>query len=526
MMRVRSILYRLVLSLSVNAVAGGLPEARAQSVSLGGPVRLADGAMRLTITGSSAGPVTLQGSADMKEWRDIESFTLNGAPVTYTDEGAAGQGMKYYRVKAGGVVEPPVVLPDLSGLLNEVFIPGEGFDTIQYAPNGSLGLIVWKNTELVFRERGPEGWREQVVTGGGSVFEQNRTRTDYKFQPAALLLYDSASRPHVFKVSGGASISHFTRSGGSWSLSETLNNSQAGGSLEKLVGAVGANDVFHLAALTSGDTQTLSYGSNKNGQWSWSRVTGVGGDPNMYLPWTYAVRSFSMAVDSRNNAYIAFRPEFTISFHAQGYPRAYSELACASNASGQWSIQTVAKPRDISGEAGQGASIAVGPDDKPYIASWYNERADTGSAQWSRLHYHQRDGSGNWSSSIAVSRPEYIAGDGEKGTGFAPYLRFDSRGRAHIIFSDHAAEHFWNSGQSEYTGQIRHAWWNGSGWEVETVFEQRTPILEQMVYPAFAMSGSEIAVMGLQRLTAWNMDIYPPAVASNYKLAFVTRPLR
>ena len=126
-----------------------------------------------------------------------------------------------------------------------------------------------------------------------------------------------------------------------------------------------------------------------------------------------------------------------------------------------------------------------------------------------------------------ISRPDgYIAGDGEKGTGFAPYLRFDAQGRPHILFLDHGSEHFGESGQSEYAGHIRHAWRQNGQWQVESVYRQTTPMREQMIYPAFAMNGSELVVTGLQRETVWNMSGYPPTVNSTYRYIYTTTPLR
>lgn len=184
------------------------------------------------------------------------------------------------------------------------------------------------------------------------------------------------------------------------------------------------------------------------------------------------------------------------------------------------------RPRDLSGEAANGASIAVGANNKPYIVIWYDERADTGSAQESRLYFHQQDASGNWSSSVVLDKADgYIAGDGNKGTGFAPYLRFDATGRAHILFEDHAGEHFGNIGQQEYAGSLRHACWNGSAWQVETVFQQTAPLQQEVVYPAFAISGNELAVTLLQRDTQWNYSSFPPLSNSKYYLRFFTRPL-
>lgn len=529
MMKLRSILYRLVLSFSISAVAGDFSAARMNPV-LGKPVRQSDGSIKMTISGASANPVMLQGSTDMRSWSDVQSFTLTGGTIEYNDTEAPKAKMRYYRLKEG-TSTPPVQLANLADFQNEVFVPSEGFDTVQFAANGTLGFIYWHKRDLMLRERNSSGsWSQQTVSSSGNLFQAgvntqslNPPPADYVFQPAAILLYDSNSQPHIFKLNGDKTIGHLVRSGGSWTQQESINNGQANESLAVLVGAVGANNVFHLGTITRGRSPQISYGSNKNGGWSWNKVADIGPYADMYLPFVYAARWFSLAVDSRNNAHVTYRPAFRITYHPGGYPRAYSELAYASNASGQWSTRIVHKPTNDSAEAGMGASIAIGPDDKPYIASWYNERADTGSSQWSRLYYHQQDGSGNWSQSAVATRPDgYVAGDGEKGLGFAPYLRFDQQGRPHILFSDHAGEHGWT--QTEFTGQIRHAYWNGSAWITQRIFEQNSPLLQQMVYPAFAISGSEIAVTGLQRLTTWNWGV-PPTVSSAYKHVFVTRPL-
>ena len=127
---------------------------------------------------------------------------------------------------------------------------------------------------------------------------------------------------------------------------------------------------------------------------------------------------------------------------------------------------------------------------------------------------------------MIMSRPDgYLAGDGEKGTGFAPYLRFDAAGRAHILFTDHGSEHFSEVGQMEYAGNIRHAWWDGSKWNFENVFRQTAPIQQQMIYPAFAMNGNELVVTGLQRATQWNVLLWPPLIASEYRYQFISKTL-
>lgn len=491
---------------------------------LTGPVRMPTGALAVTLTGGAGESVVLQGSGDMKTWRDLQSYDLTGQAAVYQQpEGAA---YSFFRVRSA-TPQTGTTLPSLADSPNSVFVAGEGFDTVQYAPNGTLGFIFWKGRDLMMRERTTAGnWSEQLVSGGGNLFQMNVNRSDYRFQPAALLLYDSNSQPHVFRLNGTKSIQHLARSGSNWSPVESIQNDSANANLSMLVGAIGAGNTFHLATISGGETPNLTFGSNRNGSWSWTTVASVKPFPTHYLAPSYAPRWFSLAVDRNNAAHLVFRPEYRISFSG-GYVRAYNELAYASNASGQWNVQIVQKPRDDSGEAGHGISVAIGPDNKPYIASWHNERGPGGSSENSRLFFQSQDAAGNWSRTEVLSRPQgYIAGDGEKGTGFAPYLRFDAQGRPHIVFLDHASEHFGISGQSEYAGHIRHAYLQDGQWRVETLFQQTEPLRNQMLYPAFAMNGGEIAVTGLQRLTTWDMSGYPPTVNSTYKFTFTTAPLR
>lgn len=505
-----------------------------QNVTLSEIKRLPNGQVQMKVSGTASGAVSIQASVDMRTWQDLQSLTLGGAPVYFTDIGAVETRTRAYRVRSSGGSSAPVQLPDLADMTNRVFPAPEGCNTVQFAPDGTLGLIAWRDQSLILRERDSAGsWREQVVTGGGNVFKMllvfdfSGPREDYRFQPSAVLLYDNSSRPHVFE-GNGREILHFTRDGsGNWNVAERISNPQANGNVAVLEGAIGPNNVFHFAALSSGSPRKLTYGSNRSGSWAWTTLSPVVDPPLTYWPPPFAARWLSMDVDAQNAAHIAFRSSLDLTYDSASHPRAYSELKYASNSSGSWRTTTVQTPRDSSGEAANGASIAVGPDNRPRIVSWYDERADTGSAQESRLYFHQQDGAGNWSGSIVSSTPDgYVAGDGPKGTGFSPYLRYDRSGRAHIVFLDHAGEHFSGIGQQEYAGNVRHAWWNGSGWSFDTLFRQSAALQGEVVYPAFAVSSGELALTFLQRDTQWNLGSFPPLSNSRYYFRVQTVPLR
>lgn len=494
--------------------------------------------VRVTATGASPNPVVLEGSSSFGGWTTITTFPANTSPMIYTDNTTIRN--RAYRLRSGGATpqpEPqpqPQPLTDLATFPNRVFPSPEGFQTVQYGGDGRLGLIVWKDTSLIYRERNTSGgWNEQVINNSGRTFSRITgfnywgPREEYRFQPSAGLVFDSASRPHVFMVSGRTVVHYSRNNSGAWTQTEVISNTQANGDLEVLEVGIGANDAFHLGALTVGPSRNLTYGSNKNGSWSWTKVSDVTDAAPTYWAPPFAPRWLSMAVDSSNNAHFAFRSSMDLSHHPQGYPRAYSVLKYATSRDG-FAHRVVSTPVDSSGEAANGASIAIAPDGKPSIVSWYDERAETGSAQESYMFFHQPDAAGNWSKSLVNRTADgYVAGDGNKGTGFSPYLRYDSRGRAHILFMDHAGEHFAVVGQQEYAGNVRHAWWNGSSWSFETVFRQTNPLAQQAVYPAFAMSpnGSELAVTVLQRDSTWVMQPYPPIATSTYTFRFFTKPL-
>jgi hypothetical protein len=515
----------IVLSLFAGAFGGS----RAEELRVTGVTAAANNKLVVTGTSSASTSVNLEGSTDFRTWTKLQTFAP-GAAVTYTDSVTSG---RFYRLTAGDVSPvPPSTLPDLGTLVNRVFEAPENLDTVQYAPNGNLAYIAWRDQSLIVRERTGAGWSENVLNNGGNVFQMltqfnfSGPRQDYAFQPSAALVYDSQSRPHVFQASG-TTIIHYAKNSGNWGEVERITDTQANASIAVLEVGIGAGDVLHFAALSSGSPRNLTYGSNRGGSWNWSTISSVSdADPYYWAP-PFAPRWLSMAIDGNNAAHIAYRSSMDITRDSGGHPRAYSILKYASNKNGSWQTdQVVQTPADQSGEAANGASIAIAPDGKPRIVSWYDERADSGSAQESRLYFHQQDANGNWSSDIIFQSPDgYAAGDGPKGTGFSPHLRYDQSGRAHLLFLDHAGEHFSNIGQQEYAGNLRHAWFNGSSWSVETIARQTNPLQQQIVFPTFAMSGNEMAVTYMERNTQWNMSAFPPMANSQYYFRFLTKPL-
>jgi hypothetical protein len=466
----------------------------------------------------SGQPAVIHASTNLLNWQPIFTNTTGDTVITFTDSANVGLASRFYRaVPSSSGTSTNQTLPDLAQSPNTVFQAGEGFNTVQFAPDGRLGFIVWKGQQLILRERSPGGdWSEQVIIGGGATF-QTRNQEEYRFQAHAALIYDSASVPHVLRVAAGTVWHHVRGSGGTWSSTEQISTAPAGSSISLFAACGGPNNSLHMA-FVSADFHLVTHASNQTGTWQWSTVATVSGNPRGFLQQSWAPRFFALAVDGSNHAHLVYTPEFKMTA-PDGYFRPDSALAYASNESGSWQTRVLSTAADGSGDAGTGASIAIAPDGRPAVAAWYNERAPTGSSQWSQLRYFKLDASGTWTNQTLTGSPDnYIAADGERGTGFAPYLRFDSLGRAHILFSDHASQHFPNTGQNEYAGQIRHALLTGSQWSLRTLMPQADPLQGQMIYPAFAIRNNELFVTTLERSTVWGPDSWPRTVESTYRL--------
>lgn len=453
---------------------------------------------RVTISPSTQ-PTVLEASTNLVNWVSIATNAANATPITVTDPQSTGFSRRFYRVQTIGAA-----LTDLTHTPNGVFMPPDGFNAVQYAPNGKLGFIVWRGKDLVYRERNGTVWREQVLGAFGNTYVPGVTE-EYRFQPLTALLFDSASRAHILRLSGSSIRHHVQQANGAFVESTAISLSALGSTFSLFNAAIGPADALHIAVVPAQQNAVVRYGSNKTGTWQWASVAQLTGDPRGFWKQSYAPRWFSLAVDSQNYAHITLCPQFQLPFGPEGYYQPNSELHYASNRGGTWTTQRIANVPDLSGDAGHGASVAIGPNDQPAIAAWYNERWRTGSSDWCQLHYYTRDANGIWSKQIVASNAAgYLAGDGDKGTGFSPYLRFDSRGRPHIAFLDDAAQHF--PMQNEYAGNLRHAYFNGTQWVTRTIFPQTAALERQIVYPAMAVSDNEITFIGLDRRTVWQTD--------------------
>ena len=468
---------------------------------------------------ASTQPTVVEATTNLINWVAIQTNAANASPTTITDPQSASFNRRFYRVRGLGAT-----LSDLTQMPNSVFMAGEGFNAVQFAPSGRLGFLVWRGTSLVYRERNGTVWSEQVLGSFGNTYVPGVSE-EYRFQPPAALLFDSSSQAHVLWLSGSTVRHHIEQSDGHFVETTPISMTSVGSSFSLFTVAIGPGDKLHIAAVGSDYNAAISYGSNKSGSWQWSTVTNIIGDPRGFLHQSWAPRWFSMAIDSQNFAHITFCPQFALPIGPSGYLRPYDQLCYASNRGGTWVTEVVADVSDLAGDAGLGACIAIGPGDQPAIAAWFNKRYQSGSSLYCLLNYHTRNADGTWPyQTLASTTAGYIAADTDKGAGFAPYLRFDSLGRPNIAFLDDASQHFPTSGQNEYAGDLRHVYWDGNYWIFHTVYPQSSPLDHQVVYPAMALSGGEVVFMGLDRATVWVQPDYRVA-NSTYTFFYSTLSL-
>ncbi len=404
-------------------------------------------------------------------------------------------------------------------------VPAGEYNWLQFSPSGQLTELVWHGQTLVYRARVGDGWQSESVVANGTFSSPSYDTRDavQKASQAAQLVFTSDGTPHVLVLdpqwvwqSNGYQtvIRDYARVGGSWQLVNSITTPWLSNwGPNNLIAEAGTNNSIHLmftdtysyaTGVNNQGSGILWYASNKSGSWKFDKIADTADlrQDVWFSGGRWAPRFLSMAVDSQNNAHVTYTPRFYI---AGAFSTVQSTLMYASNASGTWKSETVYTPQDGTADAGLGASVAVAPNGQIAIASYYVDRYATGSPYASKLMYHVRVGGGAWTHTDAVTAPDnYSAGDGAKFTGFSPQLFFNAQGQASIVFSDEAGEHLPVSYANQVSGQIRMAVLVNRSWQVQTVYRQSNPLVNQLYYPIAATYGSTTVFGGLQ-ITA-NLD--------------------
>jgi hypothetical protein len=423
------------------------------------------------------------------------------------------------------------------------YLPAGEFNWTQFSPSGDLAQLVWEGQTLVYRTRAANTWAEEPVVVAPTFSRAQYDTRDAveKATQSAQLVFTADGTAHVLYLNSvwngtaGAYqtvIEHYARTASGWQHVESIQPPWLSNwGPNNLVAEAGPNNSLHLlftetytAATGVGNQGTgiLWYATNKSGSWTYDKVADTT-DLKQDVWFTggrWAPRFLSLAVDSQNNAYVTYTPQFYI---AGAFSTVNSVLKYATNAGGSWQSQTVYSPPDGTGDAGLGASVAVGPNGQVAIASYFVDRYTTGSPQTSQLQYHTPDGKGGWTTTVVASSPDgYVAGDGPHFTGFSPELYFDARGRPNIVFSDEAGQHNPVSYANEVSGQIRLATLTAGKWALQTVYRQTNPLVNQMFFPVAATNGKTTVFAGLKAVSTLDANQNP--TRTDFTLVDVNAP--
>ena len=378
---------------------------------------------------------------------------------------------------------------DMLPATNSVTIPSTTFQALKMTPGGQPAMIIghYADTSLKYWERRPNGeWLIENVTD----MSYNISSPPLSI-PWSGLFFTPGGTPLVLTHSGDI----YSRIDGIWSVRQTtgLRPFFVAPMADAVMGADGS--LHTLSGGFWGDVMEYGYLPADGTVWEQSTI-GIYADGN-YFHQASQPRFMAMAVDSNNKVHAVYTPKFKDD-PVPGGADVHSELWYLTNKNGTWATSKVYGPAaGTYGDAGLGASIAIRPDGKPAIASIYIARASTGSSFAENLLLHEQNNDGTWSSSTVASASDgYAAGDGARGTGFAPHLLYDTLGRPHITFTDFASQHF-DGGQDEFGGDLRHAWKNGTNWVFTTVFRQTDPIRNQFFWPNMALVGGKVVMLGI-----------------------------
>ena len=333
---------------------------------------------------------------------------------------------------------------------------------------------------------------EEVVTTGSGVNK-------------SVLLYDAGSFPHIFYARSTNSdqfIYHFYKNGGPDWLEETVLNfaNEGGMYIYELSAVIGKNNVIHLLVLKSRSNpdsrdwnwayldSNLYYITNGSGNWEKQLIHGY---DTFY---TYDVdlktlRRQDIAVDNDGYAHVVFGEQLNTLVNDRD---STGRLLYATNKPGGWVIEVALDAQVAPHEAGWSPSLCLDKTGRPVVASTYVARVMSRSVSYTQLYYSVRLDSGQWETTIVADRDDgYYGTDGRRYTGALPHLKIDSANRPHIVFSDIASSH----GPTNYLniGQIRYAVFNGTSWDISTIYLQPRP---QSFFEAREMGGQCLAISG------------------------------
>ncbi|MCP5050238.1 MAG: hypothetical protein GY940_23935 [bacterium] len=359
-------------------------------------------------------------------------------------------------------------------------------DWAQLSAKGVLGIVYGKNIkigdfshsgDLIYKTIQADGSeKEETVTKGGGVNK-------------SVLLYDSQSNPHIFyarSTNTNQYIYHFykKKGGNSWLKETVINFSNEGGLfIYELSAVIEKKGSIHLLVL-----KTRSNPDTRDWNWAYLdsnlyHITNSSGNWKKQLIYHYDMtynhdilvktqRRQDIVVDKDGNAHVVFGEQITkLMNHGR---QNTSNLYYATNKSGAWETEPALKPSTAPHDTGWNPSLSLDKTGRPAVAYTDVARVPTFSVRYMKLYYAVRLGKGRWKKTVVAQKDGgYYGGDGRQYTGALPHLIIDDHNTPHIAFSDVASGH----GPKNFLniGNIRYAVFNGSSWDISTIYRQPLP---------------------------------------------------
>lgn len=354
---------------------------------------------------------------------------------------------------------------------------------------------------VVFVREGADGEELAFLSGATGTAE---SVASFDRGDAASLFYDDSCQPVIIEAGSGSFVEH-QNDGTAWTSTTVLDPDvdlvdEGVDWISHVASELGRDGLWHVFALGQGGDETkLVHGSRSpaaEGSWTFEVLD---------LPESTDIDD--LAVDSAGALHLVYR-------NTQ-YPCDPCDLSlyyARRPADGDWSTAVVQPGRwgDPNDELAREATIAVNPEDQPFIAAQFQTRVVTGSLTSTVLRVYGLVGDEFCGEDVAVESDGYAGSDGIEFTGSNPALEIDDTGRLHVLFADLSAWHT-SDGANAIPGQLRYAIRAGSTWQVETLIEQpgqtdsNNP-LQGMSAPSLALASDGSSAFIAASQWSWSTD--------------------
>lgn len=432
--------------------------------------------------------------------------------------------------------EPPTPISPTIPNFPLLRISGGGLSALTFLPSGQVGTFL-ANEGTDPDSGAPERefyYSEWNLAAGARPANAALVAERGQFLREAMVLTDSFGRLYLFADSGGE-MTQYRREGAEWIPVRKWEMPT-----EHLAGAAGLDGSFHFVAAEVVDSGTggadiVHVRLSANGQINQEviasnvrivDVTQMSDFDDLIDYRNHEARNLGIAVDKLGVTHVVFsggRVQTPIFANGQIIgTEIRSDLRYARKAAGgNWENRVILAPPggEFGDYGGLGASIAAAPNGVVAVAASIIPRVRTGSPGVARLVYTEIGDTLNWRTVNQVSAV-YRMGDGERGTGLFPRLGFDGRSRPHIIYTDHASEHFPGRGAKSFSGQVRYSHWSPGGWNHSTIFDRggARPMDSQIFHPALAVrEDGSVAILA----NAYRWSATSRSWARTLRMAFV-----